>query len=231
VTKGLKGAGRRGAAVALLAAASALIAAAYAWAADTITASDDLSFGAAKYTIQQGERPTFQNDDAGVPHNVTAKRRIGGGPLFRTTNVIGPGSAQVRGAEYLTQGDYPFHCTIHPNMVATLHVSGGGTPVARPDVRVAILSTKLATLRGKGKALVRVRAKTKSDGVSLALKLGSRRLAWRSKLDLGSGQVRKLVLKLNRRARKRLAGRKRAKLKLIASVPFGARHTASKVLR
>jgi plastocyanin len=207
--------------------------AATAWgAAMPIRATDSVTdYESALYTMTQGEKASFNNTGPGIPHNVTANARISRQRLFRSKTITGDASAPVSGTQYLTTGDYTFFCSIHPTMQATLQVTGSGTPVARPKISVAILSGQLAKVTNTGKARVRVKALTKSDNVALKLKLGSKPLASKSNIDLAPGQVRRLTLKLGRRARNRLAGKDQAKLKLVGSVPFGKTATASKLLK
>jgi plastocyanin len=224
--------GKSGALLAGAACACALVAAGAAWAApDTILAVNSIDFDSDNYNQDQGERPTFQNNDAGIPHNVTATDKgPDGKPLFRSATITGVAAATLNGTQYADPGAYDFICTIHPSMQAKLHVSGMGTPVARPDIEVSILSSRLGRVRRSGKARVKIRALTLSDDAALKLKLGNKTLASISNVDLAAGQSRALTLHLSRRARMRLAGRRRAKVKLVGTVPFGAPDTASKVL-
>jgi hypothetical protein len=146
--------------------------------------------------------------------------------------VVGPtGTALVKGTQYLTQGNYDFFCTVHPEMEAKLHVSGLGTPVARPDIEVSVLSSKLAKVRNKRKARVRVKATTLSKDVVLTLKLGRLRLGSKSNIDLTAGQTRTLIIKISKRGKNKLAGKNQAKVKLAGTVPFGPGDTASKLLK
>ena len=212
--------------------ALALGAAGLAWAVPPpIVAVDSNDFAAEVYDIDQGERPTFQNNEVGIPHNVTATGRIGGGPLFRSATITGVNSAQADGTQYLTQGSYAFICSIHPNMQATLQVSGAGTPVARPRIAVKILTGKLKRVRKRGRVAVRIRAFTQSNGASLRLTLANRFAGRRAGINLAAGQSRRVVIKLTKKARKRLARRRRAKAVLVGSVPFGAKARASRVLK
>ncbi len=211
----------------------ATVAAATAWGAVLpIRATDSVTdFESALYTMDQGQKASFNNTGPGIPHNVTANARISGQRLFRSKTITDGATAPVNGTQYLTTGDYTFICSIHPVMQATLQVTGAGTPVARPKVSVAILSGQLAKVANTGKARVKVRALTKSDNVTLKLKLGSKMLASKANIDLAPGQVRRLTLKLGRRACNRLAGKDQAKLTLLGSAPFGKTSSASKLLR
>jgi len=96
-----------------------------------------------------------------------------GSALFRSATIGGGGAtAPVAGTQYLTTGSYPFTCTIHPTeMHGTLQVTGNGTPQARPSLRLAVTSKKLAKVRKMG-LLVQVDTSVKVDGVDLVAKLG-----------------------------------------------------------
>src|SRR5204863_7601065 len=86
-------------------------------------------------TIGQGQTVTFQNSDRSALHDVTSDQAgSDGNALFKSETVEGGKSAPVKGVEFLTTGDYAFHCSLHPFMKGTLHVSSNGTPKPRtPD--------------------------------------------------------------------------------------------------
>ena len=124
-------------------------------------------------TIDQGQSVTFQNSDNTAMHDVTAdKDGSDGKPLFKSDIIAGGKTAEVKGVEFLTTGDYPFHCSLHSFMQGTLHVTANGTPKPRtpdnpapnpsdttpPDATVAILDSRISgVLEHKG---VRVRLTT-----------------------------------------------------------------------
>jgi plastocyanin len=90
-------------------------------------------YSGSSLTIDQGEAVTFRNSDqSGAMHDVTADKEVGGEPLFKSKLIEKDKDAPVAGIEYLTTGDYPFHCSIHNFMKATLHVTANGTPKTRP---------------------------------------------------------------------------------------------------
>jgi len=97
------------------------------------TGAATTGFTTPNVTMAQGEKLTFQNNDATVMHNVTSTDNGSDGkPLFHSAT-IGPGSSFVDGSQYLTSGSYHFYCTLHPQtMTGTLTVSTAGTPVPRP---------------------------------------------------------------------------------------------------
>ena len=111
-----------------------LLAPATALAEETIVASTGTRFAASEYTIDQGETVVLRNDDlGGASHDVqsTANGSFKG-RLF-ASDIIAPGkTAPVEGVEYLTTGSYPFICSVHPSMKATLIVNSAGTPKPRP---------------------------------------------------------------------------------------------------
>lgn len=78
----------------------------------------------------------FQNNDAGVPHNVEITDGPQMGQVFFDGEVINGVASVTYQVPALTEGDYYFLCKIHPNMNGTLRAlpeSGpppGGPPVA-----------------------------------------------------------------------------------------------------
>lgn len=116
-----------------------LLAPAAALAEETVVATTGTRFAASEYTIDQGEALSFRNDDlSGANHDVqsTANGDFRG-RLFASA-IIAPGkTAPVEGAEHLTTGSYPFICSVHPSMKATLIVNSAGTPKPRPGAAPA----------------------------------------------------------------------------------------------
>ena len=98
-----------------------------AWTDQQISAAPPNQYTTTSVTMAQGERLTFRNDDV-VSHDVTSDLK----GQFQT-DLIGQGKTVfVEGSQYLTSGDYPFHCSVHDNMHGVLHVTTQGTPVPRP---------------------------------------------------------------------------------------------------
>lgn len=65
---------------------------------------------------------TFDNKDAGTPHNVAIhKDNASGAVVFKGDIVTGPAS-KVYDVPALDAGTYAFVCTVHPNMTGTLTV-------------------------------------------------------------------------------------------------------------
>jgi mono/diheme cytochrome c family protein/plastocyanin len=60
----------------------------------------------------------FANNESGVPHNVEIKD-AGGASLFKGDIITGPAETDYT-VPALAAGDYPFNCTVHPNMTGTL---------------------------------------------------------------------------------------------------------------
>jgi plastocyanin len=218
------GTARRGLAAALFAAAVACTGAPSAFAADTVVATDD-AFDSLSYAMDQGERPTLQNNGVNS-HNVTARTKgPDGGDLFFSPTING-GTTTVDGTQYLTAGAYNFWCSVHPlSMQAQLVVSGAGTPAARPDIDITGKGGKLKKVAKKGKLQVKVTAATTSAGVKLVAKLGKANLGSTSAFDLAAGQTRKVTVKLTKSGKSKLAKKKKATVKVTGSVPFGAPDT------
>jgi plastocyanin len=186
--------GRAGA----LAASVLLVAAATAWADQTIYAGPPAQFVNPSVTIAQGELLQFTNLDSLV-HDVTAKQKgANGKPLFASDQIGGGRTAPVTGAQTLTAGSYEFICSIHPNMVGTLTVtgaaggggggggSGGGGSAGgdkkAPSAKLRLLDTKLAAVRKRGALRVEVTVDEPAT-VAFTAKAGATALAY------GSAQV------------------------------------------
>jgi plastocyanin len=202
-------------------------------AAETITSSPACcTFSKGTFTTGQGEVASFQNVNSGTSHNVTAS---GNGPdgqsLFRSATITS-GQAPVDGTQYLAAGTYHFICTIHgSSMSADLVVTGSGTPLARPDIAVKVLSRKLDRVVSRGKLKVKVTASTESSDVALTARKGARKLGSKHKIDLAAGTSRKLKLPLTLAAKNALEGLGSAKVKVTGTVPFGSPATAKRKLR
>ena len=111
---------------------TALLSPVVAVADKTVEASPPNRFSQTSVTMDQGEPLTFRNNDT-VSHDVRATADgPDGKPLFATPIVAAGKSAFVEGSQYLTEGSYPFICSLHPSMKGTLHVSANGTPKPRP---------------------------------------------------------------------------------------------------
>lgn len=65
---------------------------------------------------------TFQNDQAGVPHDVAVADPAAEGEwLFNGEDITGPATIEYQLPPF-PAGEYTYHCTIHPPMVGTLEV-------------------------------------------------------------------------------------------------------------
>src|SRR5262245_20765173 len=88
-----------------------------------------LAFAPASVTVPVGGSVTWTNNDAGIPHTVTAD----GGAFDSGNMTTGATFSQTLN----TAGSFPYHCTVHPQMTGTVTVtaaSGGGgtTPGTTP---------------------------------------------------------------------------------------------------
>jgi plastocyanin len=196
-------------------------------------------------TMAQGERLTFQNLDI-TEHDVTAETRGSDGkPLFGTT-LIGTGEESfVEGSQYLTSGHYPYVCSIHANMVGTLHVTDAGTPVPRPGggggggsvagdktkptVKVKLKSARASRVRRVGRLVAEVKV---NEAAKVALTAKAR--SGRNRVTIASGGVelttagtRLPELKLTRAGRKLLKKKRRVAVTVTAKAIDTAGNTSS----
>jgi hypothetical protein len=227
---------RAGGAGLIVAAALLFFGGSAARAADTIVADPVCcTFAPGPYFQDLGEVPDFNNPaDSDAPHNVTAEKNgPDGRPLFRSISVTADSTVPVKGTEYLSAGSYGFYCTIHgPSMSGTLTVEGGkGQAAPRPNIKVTIPKQSLNKVRRSGKLKVKVKARTRSSGISLKAKKGSKVLAKSSGLSLSAGAARTVKLKLKSSGRKAIRNGKKVKVAVKGSVAFGKPSSAKRALR
>jgi plastocyanin len=223
----------------------ALAAAGALWAAPamgdtTITAGPaPNTYATIEVTIDQGQTITFQNSDQAAIHDVTSDETGAGGTALFESETVEPGkTALVKRVEFLTTGDYAFHCSVHPFMKGTLHVTANGKPKPRtpdnpapnpadtkpPDATVAILDTRISgVLYHRG---VRVRLKTDEPArFKLTASSGKTRVA------LGTyvvkGKERNVKIDLTKKGKQVLFTANSVKLKLAAKVNDAADNRAS----
>ena len=198
---------------------------------DQITAVDN-SFPGSPFNTDQGLTVPFKNNGVSS-HNVTATAAgPDGKPLFRSSTISGGGSGTVDGTQYLPAGDYPFFCTIHgPVMSGTLHVTGAGAALARPQISLAFISRKLAKVVSKGKLQINVAAFSKSDDILVEAKLGKTTLGKANVVSLAAGAKQTVALKLNKAAKNKLRGKKKATITAVGTVAFGSPTTAKGKLK
>lgn len=138
------------------------ITAAMAWAAPAtiISSSAGDTFTAPVFSHDAGTKAIFTNAESLDTHNVHSEAPGPvAGSLFKSEDVTGLGSKPVEGTQSLSAGDYPFLCTYHPGMRATLRVVGtlpGGPPGASAKKK-----KKCKKLRGKKRRRCLRRARRK----------------------------------------------------------------------
>jgi plastocyanin len=69
-----------------------------------------------------GFKLEFDNQDAGVPHNIAIKD-ASGAEVFKG-EIFNGAAVKTYDVPALKAGDYTFVCTVHPNMTGTLKVGG-----------------------------------------------------------------------------------------------------------
>ena len=230
--------------VALAAVCGFALTAAYALAdgvissAPTCASVSSCSYDAPSYTITGGQVAKFHNATissgySGTSHSVRANdtKTLGSKPLFASKIIPSGGTTAVNGTQYLAPGSYVFHCAVHgPSMSATLEVVGGA-PLARPKLSLEVASGKLAKVRDSGKLKAKVAdSGSKASDVALRATLGGKKLAHKSGISVPAGTSEQVKLKLSKKGRKALKGLDKAKVKLKATVPFGAPANAKRTL-
>jgi plastocyanin len=187
-------------------------------------------YSKAAFTIDAGQVATFNNANSSS-HDVTSNDKgPDGAELFASPTISGNSQTPVNGTQYLAPGSYAFFCTVHPDMVATLQV-GAGTPVARPEVTIKVLSKKVDEVASSGKLKLKLTAVSQADDVALVVRKGAKKIASQQNLDLAAGTSRTLKLKLTNAAKNALDGVNSAKVKVTGTLPFGFPADASKKLK
>jgi plastocyanin len=75
-----------------------------------------------KLPAEQETTITFDNQDAGIPHDVAIYTQQGGESLFTGEIITGPAKAEYA-IPALEAGSYYFQCNVHPNMNGTVTVA------------------------------------------------------------------------------------------------------------
>jgi plastocyanin len=212
---------------------------------ERVVAIPQSTYATQNVAIDEGEPLTFLNLDV-LSHDVTARDEgANGRPLF-STPLIGTGQeVPVEGADSVAPGEYPFFCTIHPNMEGTLTVGGGdgggggGGDGANgaPEVELEVLDSKVSQVRKAGVLRVEMTVdRAASMSVSASVKAGGEK----SKLgkdshDLPEGGSHVMEVKLSKRGKSALRGANKAKVTVTGRAKDSAGNTgkgkASKTLR
>ena len=210
----------------MAAAVATLVLPATAVADKRIEAAPSLRYTTPEVTMDQGEPLTFRNSDL-AGHDVTSVDNGPNGKPWFSTPIIGTGEeAFVEGSQFLTGGNYPFICSVHPQMKGTLHVTGNGSAKERPapgasasndtvapTVGLSILSRRTRAVRSKRALRVRVRldeagrvalraiARPKPGGPLIVLARG--------RVSFPAAGLRRVDLQLTRAGRAALRHRRR----------------------
>jgi len=185
------------------------------------------------YEQAAGEVPNYVNPvDGNGPHNLIAEDDgPDGEPLFSSDFYVPTGSTSpIAGAQYLSPGTYHFVCTIHPGMESDLKVTGG-TPVARPEIKLTIPSQKLKKVRKSGKLKVDVKGVHAATGVDLEVDKGTKAIGAASDLSVDTGKTLKLSIALTSAGKKAIKKGKKVTVSAQGSVPFGSPKSAKSTLR
>jgi plastocyanin len=179
-----------------------------------------LTFAEKDVTIDQGDTLTFRNDDSsGAKHDVTAD---GDKPLFESDTIDAGKSAPVEGVEFLKTGDYPFHCSVHPFMKGTLHVTANGTPQSGPPPDTIPPSASVAIADSKISAVLERRALrvalTSNEPSRFKLSASSGRTTIAKGTLTLTGTKRTGAISLTRAGRRLLGHARRITVRLRASV-------------
>jgi plastocyanin len=216
------------------------LAAAPALADQTVTAGPvPNTFATTNVTIDQGQTLTFQNSDRSAMHDVTSdKNGNDSKPVFASETIDGGKTAPVKGVEFLTTGDYGFHCSLHPFMTGTVHVTANGTPKPRtpdnpapnstdttpPTASATILDSSIAKVLKRGTLLVRLTTDEPSR-FKVTVKSGTTTIA--TGAAVLKGTKRNAAISLTKAGKKLLKQAKTATIKLTAQVNDAANNKSA----
>ena len=205
--------------------------AAAAQAALSIT-SEGNAFSKELFEQAAGETPDYANpSDGNGYHNVIAEDEgPDGEPLFASDLINIGETSPIEGVKYLGPGTYHFICSVHPGMEADLKITGG-TPVARPKIKVSIPSQKLKKVRKSGALKVDVKGVNEANGVDLTVNKGKALIGTASDLSVPKGKTRTVPVTLTRSGKKAIKKGKKVTVSVAGSLPFGAPVSTKRTLR
>ena len=92
--------------------------------------AQNIAFDQAEITVPSNQTftITFDNQDAGIPHNVAIHRDSPTGEAVFVGEIITGPAQTVYTIGGLDPGTYAFVCTVHPNMTGTLTVPNTANP-------------------------------------------------------------------------------------------------------
>ena len=122
--------------------------------AGPIVVAQDLAFDTDVISLPPDRRPTltFDNEDAGVEHNIAIFTDESASSRCSRGRDVPRRRDQTYTVPALAEGEYYFHCDVHPNMSGTVEVGGpaaGGRrrwrarsrrPTGSPPTRLASMS-------------------------------------------------------------------------------------------
>jgi hypothetical protein len=166
-------------------------------------------YSAPSYSMDQGEILVFRNRDPFLEHGVVSDHTSGGEPLFEAPVAPPRRTRLVRNAPFLTDGSYPFHCPVHPEMTATLVVTANGEPLPpdsiAPTAVVKVQTKRLGALLNRRRLRLAVNP-SEAEDVALSVRAGGIALASPQRTYVVPGP-RTLEVRIRRRAVTRLRSR------------------------
>jgi plastocyanin len=99
-------------------------------ASGNVITAENLSFDrdTLSFPADTASTLTFQNNDAGVPHNVAIYPDASSSEALFTGDLVTGVDTATYQIPALKAGSYYFHCDVHPDMKGTVTVAAGGGP-------------------------------------------------------------------------------------------------------
>ena len=191
----------------------------------------NFSFSPGGVSIHKGEKVTWRWTAGDKNHTVTSDP--GQAESFESH----PGQPVVTGAPpggtfshtFTHTGSFSYTCRVHSYMTGTVSVVAPGAPLKDTKAPVTSLKIRRVTPRSAARS-GRIKVKVTVDEAAtetLVARLGRRRIA-RKTVKFRSAGTKTVRLKLNRRGRRALRRRRRAKVRLRATAVDAAGNKQSK---
>jgi plastocyanin len=182
----------------------------------------NFSFSPGGVSIHKGEKVTWRWTGGDKNHTVTSDpgqaESFESHPGVATPLVTDGPSGETFSHTFSHTGTFSYTCRVHPSMTGTVSVVAPGAPLKDTKAPVTTLKIRRVTPRSAARS-GRIKVKVTVDEAAtetVVARLGRRRIARKTVKFLSAG-TKTIRLKLNRRGRRALRRRRRAKIRVRAT--------------